>query len=66
MKAGPIRNCEMCVHFEHRPHMQRPFCHKGQKLRFTFPKLPGLDPSESWGWRTRCKLFKQTEPIAKP
>ena len=60
--SAPIRHCETCQHFEHRPHMARPFCHKGQKLRFTFPKRPGLDAPETWGWRTRCKLYLKAFP----
>jgi hypothetical protein len=59
----PLRNCETCQHFEHRSHMARPFCHKGQKLSFVFPKKPQA-PAGTWGWQTRCRLYVKSSAVS--
>lgn len=61
MKSGPMRNCEKCQHFRVDPLKKHAHCERGQKLHFTFPKLPGFQHPDTWGYRKRCHLFQKWE-----
>ncbi|MCE5310428.1 MAG: hypothetical protein LLG20_22555 [Acidobacteriales bacterium] len=62
MSRAPIRNCDECKHFVPNQATKHAHCARGQKLRFTFPKLPGIQDPKSWGYRRQCELFQNIQP----